>query len=110
MNLRKILVLASVVGMTLQVSTLYAQTASAPAPTSSHAANRLLAKKVRQALTQAKPMIPTEGIAVLAKSGAVTLVGEVESQDQADEAGKVAAAVSGVTSLKNNLGLSERGM
>jgi len=115
MSIKKIIILASTTGALLLGASAYAQTStpsdtSAASPHAARVANRALAKKVRQAITHAKPTIPTEGLAVLAKSGTVTLVGEVETQDQVDEAGKVAAAVSGVVTLKNVLGLSERGM
>lgn len=113
--MKRIIVAASIAACALLSTNVLAQTSAAPqtaqmSKASVRAANRMLAKKVREALGKAHPAIPTEGIAVLAKSGSVTLVGEVESQDQVDEAGKVAASVEGVTKLTNNLGLAERGM
>jgi len=92
-----------------QTDTAGSTAMGAPTAKSARAANRQLAKKVRQALTAAKPAIPMEEIVVLAKKGAVSLVGEVESQDQSDLAAKVAQGVAGVASVNNQLSIGERG-
>jgi len=113
--MKKTLVIASLSACVLLSTNVLAQASSSSSTTdmskaSMRAANHALAKKIRGALSKARPTIPTENIAILVKSGAVTLVGEVESQEQVDEAGKIAGAVDGVTKLSNNLGIEERGM
>jgi osmotically-inducible protein OsmY len=108
---------AAVVALSINVA--HAQTdtnaasasASASAPVSSkvakkqaRAANRALAKSVRQALNHTKGLV-SSSINVNAKSGAVTLAGTVPDQAQIALAETTAKAVSGVTSVKNNLTL-----
>jgi hyperosmotically inducible periplasmic protein len=99
----------------LSIGVAHAQTdaaaSSASAPVSAKAArkqvraeNRALAKSVRQALAHTKGL-SSSGINVIAKSGAVTLVGTVPDQSQIGLAEATAKNVSGVMSLKNNLTL-----
>ncbi|HDR8993878.1 TPA: BON domain-containing protein, partial [Burkholderia vietnamiensis] len=45
----------------------------------------------------------------VARSGKITLVGMAPDQAQIDLAGKVAESVPGVTSVKNNLTVDEKG-
>jgi osmotically-inducible protein OsmY len=70
-------------------------------------ANRALSKKVLVALS--KGGVSTSRINVVAKGGAVTLVGAVTDATQIDKAGELAKGVSGVTSVKNSLTLKEAG-
>ncbi|MGE8165356.1 BON domain-containing protein [Paraburkholderia sp. NPDC080076] len=70
-------------------------------------ANRALSKKVLVALS--KGGVSTSRINVVAKGGAVTLVGAVTDATQIDKAGELAKGVSGVTSVKNSLTLKEVG-
>jgi len=92
-----------------QTSTGGSMAMGAPTAKSMRMANRHLAKTVRQALTATKPSIPMDEVVVLAKKGVVSLVGEVESQDQSDRAGKVAQGVAGVASVNNQLSIEEKG-
>jgi hyperosmotically inducible protein len=64
-------------------------------------ANRLLERKVRTALTKAK--IDARALTVLAKGGAVTLLGGAPDSTQIQRAGDVAKQVPGVTSVDNRL-------
>jgi len=112
----KLAALAGAFFIALNSASVFAQTdtggsgaMAAPTAKSARIANRQLAKKVRQALTAAKPALPLEDVVVLAKQGVVSLVGEVESPDQSAQAGKVAQGVAGVTSVNNQLSISERG-
>jgi hyperosmotically inducible periplasmic protein len=73
-----------------------------------HAADRTLAKKVRIAMTHEKTIDMTR-INVLARSGAVTLIGSVPDESQIALAEKSAVAVAGVKSVKNNLLVEEGG-
>jgi len=96
----------------LASTSAFAQTSdamAAPSAKSMRMANHQLAKKVRMALTKAKPTIPLEEVVVLAKKGVVSLVGEVENADQSAEAEKIATGVAGVASVNNQLGIAERG-
>ncbi len=72
-------------------------------------ANRRLARRVRAALTKAKPALPMAQITVIAKGGMVSLTGSVSSQDQSMQANSVAQGVSGVTSVNNKLSIKEPG-
>ncbi|WP_321944430.1 BON domain-containing protein [Paraburkholderia tropica] len=67
-------------------------------------ADRILAKKVRTALSKTKD-IDVANITVRAKTGVVTLQGTVPDQVQIDRAGQVARGVSGVTSVNVLLGI-----
>ena len=66
-----------------------------------------LAKNVRHALHTTKGLV-SSGITVLAKDGAVSLTGMVPDQGQIALAGTAAQSVAGVTSVKNNLEVSEK--
>jgi hyperosmotically inducible periplasmic protein len=70
-------------------------------------ANRALSKKVLQSL--AKGGVETSGINVIAKGGAVTLVGHVSTSTEIAKASAVAKTVTGVTSVKNALTIDEGG-
>ena len=116
MKTLKFAVVAGACFVMLNSASVFAQTDTggsmamgAPTAKSMRVANRQLAKKVRKALVAAKPAIPTEEIVVLAKKGAVSLVGQVETQDQSDRAAKLAQGVAGVVSVNNQLGLAEKG-
>jgi len=107
--------LAMVTGVALVVfgsSNVFAQASgamSAPTGKAAWSANHQLAKKVRIALTQSKPTLPMDNIAVLARNGAITLLGEIASDDQGAQAEKIAKGVAGVTSVNNRLSIEERG-
>ncbi|MGF6372897.1 hyperosmotically inducible protein [Paraburkholderia sp. RAU6.4a] len=81
---------------------------AAPAVTASSNAkavrreDRLLQKKVRQALARTKG-ISASGISVRARSGVVTLQGGVPDESQIPVATQVAKGVSGVNSVNNQL-------
>ena len=64
-------------------------------------ANHVLERRVRTALIKAK--IDPVNVTVLAKGGAVTLVGSVTETAQVDRAGDAAKNVAGVTSVDNRL-------
>lgn len=66
------------------------------------AANRQLAKNVRQALARTKSL-NIVNVTVRAKQGVVTLQGSMPDNNQIEQAAKVASAVSGVASVKNDL-------
>ncbi|MFM0221334.1 BON domain-containing protein [Paraburkholderia dipogonis] len=66
------------------------------------AANRQLAKNVRQALARTKSL-NIVNVTVRAKQGVVTLQGSMPDTGQIDQATKVASAVTGVASVKNDL-------
>jgi hyperosmotically inducible protein len=96
---------------TSTVASSASASSSASAPVSSkaarkqmRAANRALAKSVRQALNHTKGLV-SSSINVNAKSGAVTLSGTVPDQTQIALAETTAKSVSGVMSVKNNLTL-----
>jgi hyperosmotically inducible periplasmic protein len=87
------------------------QSTMAPAggesPKGMRQANRALGKKVLVALS--KGGIKSSRINVLAKGGAVVLVGSVTDPAQIDKAGQIASGVAGVTSVKNSLTVHEVG-
>jgi len=64
-------------------------------------ANHVLERRVRTALIKAK--IDPVNVTVLAKGGAVTLVGSVRETAQVDRAGDVTKNVAGVASVDNRL-------
>ncbi|MGE8163736.1 BON domain-containing protein [Paraburkholderia sp. NPDC080076] len=66
------------------------------------AANRQLAKNVRQALSRTKTL-NIVNVTVRAKQGVVTLQGSMPDNNQIEQAAKVASAVSGVASVRNDL-------
>jgi hyperosmotically inducible protein len=66
------------------------------------AANRQLAKNVRQALSRTKSL-DIVNVTVRARQGVVTLQGSMPDSRQIEQATKVASAVSGVASVKNDL-------
>ncbi|WP_168790114.1 BON domain-containing protein [Paraburkholderia aromaticivorans] len=66
------------------------------------AANRQLAKNVRQALARTKNL-NIVNVTVRAKQGVVTLQGSMPDNGQIEQAAKIASAVSGVASVKNDL-------
>ncbi|WP_175657578.1 MULTISPECIES: BON domain-containing protein [Burkholderia cepacia complex] len=68
------------------------------------AADRLLAKKVRRALS-ATPHLASSDITVLARRGVVTLIGHVDEEAQIQLAEASARQVVGVTSVTNNLNI-----
>ncbi|MGF6604869.1 hyperosmotically inducible protein [Paraburkholderia sp. GAS448] len=72
------------------------------------AANRALAKKVRNTLV-ADRTINANNLTVHAHDGAVTLQGNVPEQSQSDRATEVAKGVAGVTSVKNALSVRPAG-
>ncbi|WP_158906689.1 BON domain-containing protein [Burkholderia sp. L27(2015)] len=77
---------------------------SAPQPHTSKSirqANRRLASRVRTALTKGK--IDARSLTVLAKGGAVTLLGGGQDTAQIQRAGEIAKQVPGVTSVDNRL-------
>jgi hyperosmotically inducible periplasmic protein len=74
---------------------------------SARKANRVLGRKVLHALS--KGGVDTQFINVLAKNGAITLVGGLTDPSQIDKAGQVAKGVPGVVSVKNNLTVHEEG-
>lgn len=75
---------------------------AAAAPQAAPDADADLAARVRKALEQASSEI-AQGVDVTATRGAVRLFGTVASGAARGTAGKVAASVSGVTSVENNL-------
>ena len=66
-------------------------------------ANWRLEKSVRKQID--KSIGDSSGILIVARSGAVTLDGEVTDEQKIDAAGKAASTVAGVSSVKNNLKL-----
>jgi hyperosmotically inducible protein len=80
---------------------------AAPSKSDIRKANRALSKKVLQALS--KGGVNTSGIRVLVKGSAITLAGDVPEDAQIEKAGELAKQVSGVTSVKNTLGVNEGG-
>lgn len=84
--------------------------AASPQPSKKavHARNHQLEKAVRHALTRTKNL-DSAGITVLAKGGVVTLEGTVPANDQIQIASDAAGAVSGVSTVKNNLSMREAG-
>jgi hyperosmotically inducible protein len=79
-------------------------TSDAPQPHTSKSirqANRRLASRVRTALTKGK--IDARSLTVLAKGGAVTLLGGGQDTAQIQRAGEIAKQVPGVTSVDNRL-------
>ena len=64
--------------------------------------DRILAKSVRAAIT-APGHVDMSNVAVLARSGKVTLVGSVPESGQVDLAGQRAQSVAGVIDVVNNL-------
>jgi hyperosmotically inducible protein len=68
---------------------------------SARQANRRLERNVRTALTKEK--IDARALTVLAKGGAVTLLGGAPDTTQIQRAGDVAKQVPGVTSVDNRL-------
>jgi osmotically-inducible protein OsmY len=84
-----------------QASDSDASPAAVAAP-ASKVANRALAKKVRHALARTKGLDPTH-IFVKVVSGAVTLSGSADTEDEINLAVKAAQGVDGVTSVKNGL-------
>jgi osmotically-inducible protein OsmY len=85
-----------------------APTAAPTTSNSTKAGNRQLEKDVRRALSKTKG-IDVSGITVLAKGGAVTLVGKVPDSGQAELATQAAKRVAGVTTVTNKLGIGEEG-
>jgi osmotically-inducible protein OsmY len=85
-----------------------ATSATTPSRSSTRAANMQLAKRVQTTLYKQKGLESTDVHAV-ARGGTITLVGMAPDQAQIDLAEKVAASVSGVTSVKNNLTVDEPG-
>ncbi len=71
-------------------------------------ADRKLATAVRKALAKSGD-VSLSHVAVLARSGAVTLAGTVPDTAQIDLATRQAQGVAGVTSVKNNLTLQAEG-
>lgn len=65
-------------------------------------ANRVLAKKIHRALARTNGLDPTH-IYVKVVSGAVSLTGSADTQDQMDLAVKVTQGVDGVRSVNNRL-------
>ncbi|WP_109482345.1 BON domain-containing protein [Paraburkholderia sp. C35] len=85
--------------------TIASATATASPPLRSREmrrANRLLAKKIRQALVKVKNLDSTN-IVVSAKSGSVLLGGTVPAGDQIQLATTTAEGVSGVREVRNAL-------
>lgn len=78
-----------------------------PSKSSIRKENRVLSKKVRDALS--KGGIDTSRINVLVKGGAVTLAGAVPEAPQVAKSGSIAKGVSGVKSVKNALSIEEKG-
>jgi hyperosmotically inducible periplasmic protein len=71
-------------------------------------ADRALQKKIRGALARTKGLDVTN-VTVRARSGAVILEGTVPEEAQVAHAGQVAQGLSGVKSLKNDLGVRPKG-
>ncbi|MGA7781581.1 MAG: BON domain-containing protein [Paraburkholderia sp.] len=88
-----------------------AQSSAAPtshgSSKSARKANRVLGRKVLDALSKAD--VSTTGINAVAKGGHVTLEGSVLDPALIDKAGQVAKGVPGVTSVKNDLTVREEG-
>ncbi|MBN3830320.1 BON domain-containing protein [Burkholderia sp. Ac-20344] len=72
------------------------------------AADRALAKRVRKSIAKDHALDQAR-VVVFAKGGAVTLTGEVADEPQIALAEKRASTVPGVTSVNNQLTLSEGG-
>jgi hyperosmotically inducible periplasmic protein len=116
-----IAVAGAVLALSLSPTEVFAQAASGAmampasgasgvsAKKAARVANRQLAKKVRAALTKAKPALPMADITVIAKAGVVSLTGSVPSQDQATQAATVAQGVAGVSSVNNRLSIKQPG-
>jgi len=75
---------------------------TATAPQAAPDADVDLAARVKQALEQASSEI-AQGVDVTARRGAVSLFGTVASGEARGKAGKIAASVSGVSSVENKL-------
>lgn len=88
-----------------QPVTALAPAASAMSAKDARTANRKLQRAVLQALGKTKGL-SAANITVRANNGAVSLQGGVPDQSQIDLAARVAAAVPGVTSVKNALTLT----
>jgi hypothetical protein len=88
--------------------TTEASSATSHSTSSVRAANMQLAKRVQTTLYKHKDLVSADVHAV-ARSGKITLVGMAPDQSQIDLAGKLAAGVPGVTSVKNNLTVEEAG-
>jgi hyperosmotically inducible periplasmic protein len=119
-NIHMIALAGAVLALSLSSTPVYAQASGAMAmaasgasmPSSAKArrvANRQLSRKVRAALTKAKPALPMADITVIAKSGVVSLTGSVPTQDQSTQAATVAQSVMGVTSVNNKLSIKQPG-
>src|SRR5262249_2190496 len=94
--------IAAIVPVVSAQDTTEASSAAAHSGSSTRAANMQLAKRVQTTLYKHKDLVSTDVHAV-ARSGKITLVGMAPDQAQIDLAGKLAASVPGVTSVKNNL-------
>ncbi|WP_244096543.1 BON domain-containing protein, partial [Burkholderia vietnamiensis] len=100
--------IAAIVPVVHAQETTGAPSATAPSRSAIRAANKDLAKRVQKTLYKQKGLESTDVHAV-ARSGKITLVGMAPDQAQIDLAGKVAESVPGVTSVKNNLTVDEKG-
>jgi hyperosmotically inducible periplasmic protein len=78
---------------------------SASAASGAPVSNATLRRQVKAALKKTKGLTALD-IAVRAKNGQITLQGTVKNQEQIGLAGKVAADVPGVTSVKNSLSVN----
>jgi hyperosmotically inducible periplasmic protein len=103
-------------------SVSYAQTAASDssnaaasdqAPSSKkadRAANRALAKRIKQTLNKTKGLENTDIVVfAMTKTGQVTLAGFIQSEDQDQIAQAAAGKVQGVTSVTSKLTLQEEG-
>ena len=96
-----------------QTSASDSATASDQAPSSKkadRAANRALAKRIKQTLNKTKGLENTDIVVfAMTKTGQVTLAGFIQSEDQDQIAQAAAGKVQGVTSVTSKLTLQEEG-
>ncbi|WP_396333170.1 BON domain-containing protein [Burkholderia anthina] len=78
------------------------QTTAEPGRKAVRAENRRLCRDIRKALVKSRKL-DTQNIAVICRSGVVTLAGTVPEQGQVDIAAAVAMSVAGVQSVTNAL-------
>lgn len=105
MNIMKAVGGTAVIVCALHANAQGSDAMASPATTtasSAKMANRVLAKKIHRALARTNGLDPTH-IYVKVVSGAVSLTGSADTQDQMDLAVKVTQGVDGVRSVNNRL-------
>jgi hyperosmotically inducible protein len=114
MNTRYIPMMIGAALVTMSVGVAYGADGDASTPAANTSAggtpkqqDHALAKSVRHALHTTKGLT-SSGITVLAKNGTVSLSGMVPDQGQVALAGSTAQSVAGVTSVNNNVLVSEK--